>query len=79
MSDAIKNQTTIEKLEYLYNKMINAYNLFEAEEDPKRRESLKLYYKTQVDNYRDVCTTVVERLMSTKPDILEAIQIPYVY
>lgn len=78
MSNAITMPTTTEKLERLYDNMVRAYNLFEAEDDKEKKASFKLYYQTQLNIYRDVCTEVVERLMQTNPRVLEDIQIPYV-
>ncbi len=73
MSNTITRPTTIEELEYKYNKMIEAYNLFEAEEDPDKKASFKLYYQTQLNIYRDTCSIVVEHLMLTNPAALRSL------
>ena len=74
---ALRRLTTLEDLEEKYNKMLNAYKLFESEDDTQRRDSLRLHYKTQLDIYRDTCVVIVERLMSTNPTILEELKLPW--
>lgn len=75
MPGVITRPTTIEELEYKYNKMVEAYNLFEAEDDPEKKASFKLYYRTQLNIYRDTCSIVVEHLMQINPDALNTVKL----
>lgn len=75
MPGARTRPTTIAELEYKYNKMVEAYNLFEAEDDPDKKASFKLYYQTQLNIYRDTCSIVVEHLMHTNPAALNEVKL----
>jgi hypothetical protein len=75
MSNTITGPTTIEELEHKYNKMIQAYDLFEAEDDPEKKASFKLYYQTQLNIYRDTCSIVVEHLMQINPTALNEVKL----
>jgi hypothetical protein len=63
--------TTVEDLEYKYNKMVEAYRNYEI----IGGDNFRKYYKTQLDIYRDTCVMVVEKLMQTNHDVLNAIKL----
>lgn len=63
--------TTIEELEYKYDKMLEAYRNFET----IGGDSFKRYYQTQLNNYRDICVMIVERLMQTNPAVLNEVKL----
>lgn len=71
MSDAIKRPTTIEEIQYRYDHMIEAYRNFET----IGGDNFKRYYQTQLNNYRDTCAMVVEKLMRTNPAALQEIEL----
>lgn len=71
MPDAIKRPTAIEELEYRYDRMVEAYRNFEN----IGGDNFKRYYQTQLNNYRDTCVMVVERLMRTNPSALQEVQL----
>ena len=76
-SETIKMPNAKQIVEKYYNKMSESYYLFEAEEDKVLRESRKVVYKTDLNNYRDVCTEVVERLLVENPKVLEDMHVLY--
>ena len=71
MERAVKVPTTIQLIEKAYEDMMRAYDMFEAEEDGHKRELAKVYYRTKLDIYRDICTEVVEKLMQINPKAIE--------
>ena len=77
MSEALKIPNAKQIIEKYYNKMFESYNLFETEEDKALKESRKVVYKTDLNNYRDVCTEVVERLLVENPKVLEDMHVLY--
>lgn len=69
----MEETTAIERIREAHNEMLRAQSLYE--DAPKeKKELLKLYYKTQIDIYRDICTEVVERLLKTNPQAIEDIK-----
>ena len=70
----IEEKSASERIREAYNEVLRAQSLFE--DAPKeKKELLKLYYKTQIDIYRDICTEVVEKLMQIKPEVLNLINL----
>lgn len=67
---AIKNPNARQQIEEAYTKMMVAYDMFYHSPE-QLRENRKIYYQTALNNYRDLCTVVVKRLMRTNPEILE--------
>ena len=77
MSEVLNNPNALQQVEEAYRQMTEAYNRYyhlgkNTDDDP-----LKLVYKTKLNNYRDICTVVVERLMNTKPEVLEDFHVFY--
>ena len=59
-----------QQVEESYRKMMVAYDrYFHCADD--QREYFKLVYNTALNNYRDTCTVIVERLIQTNPKVLE--------
>jgi hypothetical protein len=75
MSKDVKTLTIVEELRLRHTDMEIAYDRFEAEEDSYRREQFKLYYKTTLDIYRDICTEVVEKLLEINPSVLNELKL----
>lgn len=67
---AVKNPNVRQQIEEAYNKMMVAYDRFYHSPEPLR-ENRKIVYQKALNNYRDLCTVVVKRLMKTNPAILE--------
>lgn len=67
---AIKNPNARQQIEAAYNKMMIAYDMFYHSPE-LLRENRKIVYQAALNNYRDLCTVVVKRLMRTNPEILE--------
>lgn len=75
MSEVLKNSNALQQVEETYRQMTEAYDRYyrlgkNTEDDP-----FKLVYKTKLNNYRDLCTVVVERLISTNPEVLENMRV----
>ena len=74
MSEAIVKPNARQQAEEAYKKMMVAYDRFyHCPED--KREDFKLVYMTALNNYRDTCTVIVERLFQTNPKALEDLTI----
>lgn len=59
-----------QQVEKSYRKMMVAYDrYFHCAND--QREDFKIAYNTALNNYRDLCTVVVARLIQTNPKALE--------
>lgn len=67
---AIVKPNAKQQVEEAYKKMMIAYDRFYHSPE-SLRESSKIAYQTALNNYRDTCTVVVERLISTNPKVLE--------
>ena len=73
MSEAIKVPNAKQEFEAAYNKMIEAYDMLRcySGSDVEIANAYKLCYKTSLDNYRDLCTVIVERIARENPKVLE--------
>lgn len=70
MEQAIKTPNARQQVEAAYTKMLVAYDrYFHCSED--QQENFKIDYTVALNNYRDTCTVVVERLLRTNPKVLE--------
>lgn len=80
MSEAIKVPNARQDVEAAYNKMIDAYDILRCYpgSDVEIANAYKLCYKTALDNYRDLCTVIVERLVRENPKVLEEMVVFYV-
>ena len=76
-SEAMTMPNARQIAEKYYNIMFETYELFEAEDDKTLKESRKVVYKTALNNYRDVCTEIVERLLTENPKVLEDMHVLY--
>ena len=73
MSEAIKYPNARQDVEAAYARMMDAYDFY-------RRiggDNYKRYYESKLDDYRDLCTVVVERLMRENPVVLENMHVLY--
>lgn len=80
MSEALKVPTARQDAEAAYFKMMDAYDKFRCYpgSDTEIREAYKTVYQTALNNYRDLCTVIVERLMRENPKVLEEMVVLYV-
>ena len=74
MSEALVKPNARQQAEEAYRKMMVAYDRFYHCSD-EQREDFKLVYMTALNNYRDTCTVIVERLIGTNPKALEDLTI----
>lgn len=73
MSGAIKVPNARQDVEAAYQKMMDAYDFY-------RRiggENYERYYQAQLNNYRDLCTVIVGRLIRENPKVLEDMHVLY--
>lgn len=79
MSDAIKIPNARQEFEAAYNKMIEMYDRLRCYPggDVEIANAYKLCYKTALDNYRDLCTVIVESLVRENPKVLEDMYVLY--
>lgn len=73
MSEAIKVPNARQEVEASYHKMLETYDRLRCYpgSDVEIANAYKLCYKTTLDNYRDLCTVIVERLLRENPKVLE--------
>lgn len=77
MSEALKIPNAKQKVEEAYRKMMVAYDrYFHCSEEQEK--DFKLAYQVALDNYRDVCTVIIGRLLNENPKVLEDMIILYV-
>lgn len=79
MSETLKIPNALQDAMAAYDKMINDYDRFRCYpgSDMGVREAYKTVYLTSLNNYRDLCTVIVERLMRENPAVLENMHILY--
>lgn len=79
MLDAIIKPNALQDFKAAYNKMIDAYDRLRCYPggDVEIANAYKLCYKTALDNYRDLCTVIVERLARENPKVLEEMHVLY--
>ena len=79
MSEAIKVPNARQDVEAAYNKMMDAYGRFRCYpgNNDEIRSAYLTVYQTSLNNYRDLCTVVVERLMRENPKVLEDMHVLY--
>ena len=74
MSESINTPSTIELLQRAYNKMMYSWDRYTHCPD-SLQEHYKIVYQIQLNNYRDMCVRVVEKLISSNPEALQEIEI----
>jgi hypothetical protein len=79
MSEAIKWPSAYQEAEAAYFKMVDTYDRLRCYpgSDIEIADAYKLCYKTALNNYRDICTIIVERLMRENPKVLEDMHVHY--
>ena len=79
MSEALKIPNALQDAEKFYSKMQKDYDrLFNyTGSDVNTIQAFKTVYETSLNNYRDFCTVIVERLMRENPKVLEDIHVLY--
>ncbi len=76
MSEAIKASNARQEVEMAYEKMVEAYDKWQhLGRDPMFRDNYRVYYESKLNNYRDLCTVIVERLMTYNPKVLEDLKL----
>jgi hypothetical protein len=71
---AINPTGTLQEIRIKYDMVVKAHRQLERSPS-SQKEYFKMYYRTQLDNYRDLCTLIVEKLMQTNPTALEEIEL----
>ena len=73
MNNAVKVPNAKQEFEAAYNKMLRDYDSLRcyAGSDINIANAYKTLYKTSLDNYRDLCTVIVERIARENPKVLE--------
>ena len=73
MSNAIKLPNAKQEWEESYRKMLETYDRLYCYpgSDVEIANAYKLCYNTALNNYRDLCTVIVERLARENPKVLE--------
>ena len=74
MSEALKVPNARQEAEVAYHKMMDAYDFYRT----IGGENYERYYQAQLNNYRDLCTVIVERLMRENSTALEELILLYV-
>ena len=79
MSEAIKVPNALQMSQEAYTKMCETYDRLRCYlgSDVEIADAYKLCYKVALDNYRDLCTVIVERLMRENPKVLEDMSVLY--
>lgn len=79
MSEAIKAPNALQDAKAAYDKMMmdyDSYRCYPGSSDEIRSAYL-IRYQASLNNYRDLCTVIVERLMRENPAVLEAMHVLY--
>jgi hypothetical protein len=73
MSEVIKLPNALQDFTAAYDKMIRDYENLRCYpgSDIDIANAYKTVYKTSSNNYRDLCTVIVERLARENPKVLE--------
>ena len=77
MSDALKIPTAKQKVEESYRKMMAAYDRYYHCSEEQEKD-FRLSYQSALDEYRDICTVIIGRLLNENPKVLEDMIILYV-
>ena len=79
MSEALKISNALQDVEKSYSKMQKDFDrLFEyTGSDINTIQAFKTVYETSLNNYRDLCTIIVERLTRENPKVLEDMHLLY--
>ena len=79
MPEALKVNNALQDASAAYDKMLKDYDRFccYPGSDMEIREAYRTVYLTSLNNYRDLCTVIVERLMRENPKVLEDMHVLY--
>ena len=79
MSEALKVPNALQDAQAAYNKMMNDYDRYRCYpgSNTEIQSAYLTVYQTSLNNYRDLCTVIVERLMRENPKVLEDMTILY--
>jgi hypothetical protein len=70
---SIKVPNARKEVEVAYDRMMTAYDNYQT----IGGENFKRYYEARLNDYRDLCTVIVERLIRENPRILEDMTLPW--
>lgn len=79
MSEALKIPNALEDAQMAYNKMMNDYDRYRCYpgSNTEIQSAYLTVYQTSLNNYRDLCTVIVERLIRENPKVLENMHVLY--
>lgn len=79
MQESLKVPNALQDAHAAYNKMMSDYDSYRCYpgSDDEIRLAYLTRYKTSLNNYRDLCTVIVERLMRENPNVLENMHVLY--
>lgn len=79
MSEALKVPNALQEAKAAYDKMMRDYDSYRCY--PGSNDEIRLAYLTRyqasLNNYRDLCTVIVDRLMRENSKVLEDMTILY--
>lgn len=79
MSEVLKVPNARQDWETAYHKMMSDYDRFRCYpgSNDEIRSAYLTVYQTSLNNYRDLCTVIVERLARENPKVLEDMHVLY--
>ena len=79
MSDTFNIPNALQQVEKAYWRMQKDYDRFYgyADGDHNVTSASRAIYETSLNNYRDLCTVIVERLTRENPKVLEDMYVLY--
>ena len=79
MSEAVKIPNALEDVKAAYDRMMRDYDSYRCYPggDVEIRNAYLVRYQTSLNNYRDICTVIVERLVRENPKPLEDMHVLY--
>ena len=79
MAEPKSIQTALDEAQAAYKKVQDAYDIWYRHEyiDADTAACKRLDYRAAVDEYRELCTVIVERLIKENPKVLEDMHVLY--
>ena len=79
MSEALKVPNALQDAMTAYDKMMRDYDSYRCYpgSSDEIRSAYLTRYQTSLNNYRDLCAVIVERLMRENPKVLEDMYVLY--
>ena len=79
MSEALRIPSALEVAKTAYDKMMMDYDSYRCYpgSNTEIQSAYLIRYQTSLNNYRDLCTVIVERLIRENPKVLEDMHVLY--